>query len=586
MAKSRDAFRTISEVADWLDTPAHVLRFWESKFTQVKPVKRAGGRRYYRPADMELLGGIKKLLHDDGLTIKGVQKVLREQGVRHVSSLSEKRADMVDDGADLIEDAPYIEVESEPLADTVVAFNREKPSDLFDGQASDGTPATPADQAPPSADPIPEYNAAAEAEVERALDAMEKASDAAEAEIAAEADQEAAQDAPAEQPTTASDAAPDAPSAPSEPDHSELVQPEVESAPVATSESPEPEMPDEAAVETAPTVPEQDYALEETAEPEKIQTDRPAQDEITAGPAAASQPAADSAPAPAQPTQPAPAQAAPEVDTPAPADRPAPQPTVDDPTPASPEPAALAPSSGPSEPEVGEDPVAPPNSQREATPATPVSQHPAQRPSAEQIDAPIETTVEPEITQSDAPVEAAPDGPLSLEETPVAESPDAIADDPVEAAPDPEAPTQGAQAAQEPEPRAFDAAPESGPDHATADQTASADPEPEQQSEPEADPADVTPPSEPIETEAEDVSEPIAAESDLASLLPKGVTTRPLTLPDFEEIDIPDVVPAPAQPGPLAYIDGATALPEAHKIALTALLPRLRAIAERPSQTN
>ena len=62
--KSPDAFRTISEVAEWLDTPAHVLRFWESKFTQVKPVKRAGGRRYYRPADMELIGGIKRLLQE------------------------------------------------------------------------------------------------------------------------------------------------------------------------------------------------------------------------------------------------------------------------------------------------------------------------------------------------------------------------------------------------------------------------------------------------------------------------------------------------------------------------------------------
>ncbi|KPP87308.1 MAG: putative transcriptional regulator [Rhodobacteraceae bacterium HLUCCA08] len=88
MAKSPDAFRTISEVADWLDTPAHVLRFWESKFSQVKPVKRAGGRRYYRPEDMALLGGIKKLLHDDGMTIKGVQKLLREQGVRHVGAMA------------------------------------------------------------------------------------------------------------------------------------------------------------------------------------------------------------------------------------------------------------------------------------------------------------------------------------------------------------------------------------------------------------------------------------------------------------------------------------------------------------------
>jgi len=88
MAKSADAFRTISEVADWLDVPAHVLRFWESKFTQIKPVKRAGGRRYYRPADMRLLAGIKLLLHDEGMTIKGVQKMLREEGVRHVSSLA------------------------------------------------------------------------------------------------------------------------------------------------------------------------------------------------------------------------------------------------------------------------------------------------------------------------------------------------------------------------------------------------------------------------------------------------------------------------------------------------------------------
>ena len=88
MDKSPDAFRTITEVAEWLDTPAHVLRFWESRFSQIKPVKRAGGRRYYRPNDMLLLGGIKKLLHDDGTTIKGVQKILREQGIKHVQSLS------------------------------------------------------------------------------------------------------------------------------------------------------------------------------------------------------------------------------------------------------------------------------------------------------------------------------------------------------------------------------------------------------------------------------------------------------------------------------------------------------------------
>lgn len=88
MGKAADAFRTISEVADWLDVPAHVLRFWESKFTQIKPVKRAGGRRYYRPADMTLLGGIKVLLHDQGMTIKGAQKYLRENGIQQVSDMS------------------------------------------------------------------------------------------------------------------------------------------------------------------------------------------------------------------------------------------------------------------------------------------------------------------------------------------------------------------------------------------------------------------------------------------------------------------------------------------------------------------
>lgn len=100
MAKSADAFRTISEVAEWLDLPTHVLRFWESKFSQVKPVKRAGGRRYYRPNDMRLLGGIKKLLHDDGMTIKGAQKVLREQGAKYVSGLSQALDEDESDGVE------------------------------------------------------------------------------------------------------------------------------------------------------------------------------------------------------------------------------------------------------------------------------------------------------------------------------------------------------------------------------------------------------------------------------------------------------------------------------------------------------
>ncbi|WP_420863333.1 MerR family transcriptional regulator [Algirhabdus cladophorae] len=88
MAKSADAFRTISEVADWLELPTHVLRFWESKFSQVKPVKRAGGRRYYRPNDMLLLAGIKHLLHVDGMTIKAVQQKLRSEGAQAVAAFS------------------------------------------------------------------------------------------------------------------------------------------------------------------------------------------------------------------------------------------------------------------------------------------------------------------------------------------------------------------------------------------------------------------------------------------------------------------------------------------------------------------
>mgnify|MGYP005842337085 CR=1 FL=1 len=82
--KAPGAFRTISEVADEIDAPQHVLRFWESKFSQVKPVKRGGGRRYYRPEDVDLLRAIRKLLYEDKFTIKGAQKLLREQGVRKV----------------------------------------------------------------------------------------------------------------------------------------------------------------------------------------------------------------------------------------------------------------------------------------------------------------------------------------------------------------------------------------------------------------------------------------------------------------------------------------------------------------------
>ncbi|MGO9006848.1 MAG: MerR family transcriptional regulator [Beijerinckiaceae bacterium] len=88
MEKSADAFRTISEVAEDLDLPQHVLRFWETRFVQIKPLKRAGGRRFYRPDDVELLRAVRHLLYGEGYTIKGVQKILKEQGVQAVISVS------------------------------------------------------------------------------------------------------------------------------------------------------------------------------------------------------------------------------------------------------------------------------------------------------------------------------------------------------------------------------------------------------------------------------------------------------------------------------------------------------------------
>ncbi|MFN3208511.1 MAG: MerR family transcriptional regulator [Roseovarius sp.] len=172
MAKSADAFRTISEVADWLETPAHVLRFWESKFSQVKPVKRAGGRRYYRPADMKLLGGIKKLLHDDGMTIKGVQKMLREQGVGHVSAFSQPLGDAADDVTiDHVEEVPQTGAPPEPDfastdAPATPASDPASPAPSI-GPVPDPTPQTP--QAEPetlplasSEGPVPDPVAAAE----------------------------------------------------------------------------------------------------------------------------------------------------------------------------------------------------------------------------------------------------------------------------------------------------------------------------------------------------------------------------------------------------------------------------------------
>ncbi len=183
MGKSADAFRTISEVAEWLDTPAHVLRFWESKFTQVKPVKRAGGRRYYRPADMRLLGGIKKLLHEDGMTIKGAQKILREQGVKHVSSLCTLSVGEEDE----MEDVTLEEVVASEPVDTVVPFA--KPADVAPDQPAESVAVESVEEDTP---PIIEEEPAADTAF------VEDASQAEpEADTAADADVEVTADAPA-----------------------------------------------------------------------------------------------------------------------------------------------------------------------------------------------------------------------------------------------------------------------------------------------------------------------------------------------------------------------------------------------------
>ena len=101
MDKSPEAFRTISEAADELGLPQHVLRFWETRFSHIKPLKRGGGRRYYRPDDVLLLKGIKYLLYDQGFTIKGVQRILKDQGVRQVVAIGQ--AESLDGVEDVVE---------------------------------------------------------------------------------------------------------------------------------------------------------------------------------------------------------------------------------------------------------------------------------------------------------------------------------------------------------------------------------------------------------------------------------------------------------------------------------------------------
>lgn len=284
MSKSRDAFRTISEVSEWLETPAHVLRFWESKFTQVKPVKRAGGRRYYRPADMELLGGIKKLLHDDGMTIKGVQKILREQGVRHVSAMS-----MPVDPEDQIEDAPFIEAE-ESTESSVVAFRREP-----EPQAEDVVADAPMDDPLPPTEPV-------------APDMTPEPAEAPAPEVVPSEPQMSA-------PATAPDAAaePAAPDAPSDEDPETMAD---EDQTVFTFDDTELSGEDDSVIDDAPdTLAEDTPVFDTAAEPVTLENEEPL---IAPLPDIASLPTDDGLPEPEAPSDIAPETAAPAVaaDTP------------------------------------------------------------------------------------------------------------------------------------------------------------------------------------------------------------------------------------------------------------------------------
>ena len=131
--KSPEAFRTISEVAVELDVPQHVLRFWETKFAHVKPLKRAGGRRYYRPEDLDLLRDIRALLYKEGLTIKGAQKILREQGPRYVMELGRGAMSLVPSRR---------EREVEPVADMA-----ERPSNVHPFRRHSGEEVTESERA-------------------------------------------------------------------------------------------------------------------------------------------------------------------------------------------------------------------------------------------------------------------------------------------------------------------------------------------------------------------------------------------------------------------------------------------------------
>lgn len=246
--KSPQAFRTIREVAEWLDIEAHVLRFWESKFTQIKPVKRAGGRRYYRPADMKLIGGIKVLLHDQGLTIRGAQKKLADDGVTAIADLSPPLDDsprLDDELEDEAAESANICAEEDPASDDVAASQ----AGFFDIEAlAKGTAAAEA-----------EAEAQADAPDQPGTDAPEpakaEATDADPAEAAPEPDPPETEDAvaepeptaetgqsppaaPAEEPPAAAPTQEDTPEAPEAPAPEDTPETEPDSGPGAQAPPP------------------------------------------------------------------------------------------------------------------------------------------------------------------------------------------------------------------------------------------------------------------------------------------------------------------------------------------------------------
>ena len=116
--KAPEAFRTISEVSRDLSLPQHVLRFWETKFAQIKPIKRGGGRRYYRPEDVKLLKGIKNLLYNDGYTIRGVQKVIKQNGTKNILSNESQNNNFTEDKNTINEKEKFVNYSQINLSET------------------------------------------------------------------------------------------------------------------------------------------------------------------------------------------------------------------------------------------------------------------------------------------------------------------------------------------------------------------------------------------------------------------------------------------------------------------------------------